>query len=234
MIKFRPLIKPLLKMLILMAVFVVAICLARKYNLHVYLTDTEKGAQFIKSFQPYSQLIFIFFQIMQVVIAPFPGEATGFIGGYVFGIVMGTVFSTIGLSLGSWAAFIIARRFGMPLIERVFKPETIRKFDHFIELRGTYISFILFVFPGFPKDTLCYFLGLSHMKLTTFMIISSIGRLFGTAFLSASGASLRNEQIALFLALAILGGLFFLWGIFHSRSIMNRLRHHKKIDKPSP
>jgi len=229
MITNHQLFKAVLKIGFLVIVIGVATYLFQYYDLHIYLTNTEKGIQFIKPFRPYSEIIFILLQIIQVLFAPLPGEATGFMGGYIYGVLLGTVYSTIGLSLGSWAAFLLARALGMPFVEKIFKAETIKKYDHFITHKGTYISFILFLIPGFPKDTLCYFLGLSHMSLGTFMIISSVGRLLGTFFLSASGASLRNDQMIVFIILLILGGLLCIWGIFHSKSIMNKLHlHHKK------
>lgn len=201
--------------------------LFQHYNLHIYLTNTEKGIRFINSFRPYSEIVFIFFQIIQVLFAPIPGEATGFMGGFIFGAFPGAIYSTIGLSLGSWAAFILARIFGKPLVERIIKTKTIDRYNYFIEQRGTYISFILFLIPGFPKDMLCYILGLSRMNLGEFMIVSSLGRLLGTILLSAIGASLRSEKIIVFFILLILGGLMFIWGIFHSKAIMNKL-HRKK------
>lgn len=224
--------KAIIKIVILIGIVAVATYFFQHYNLHIYLTNKEKGIEYIKSFRPYSEIIFILLQILQVLFAPFPGEATGFIGGYIYGIILGTVYSTIGLSLGSWAAFILARFFGMPLVEKIIKAETIKKYDHFIQHKGTYISFILFLIPGFPKDVFCYILGLSHMKLGVFMVISSVGRLLGTLFLSASGASLRNDQMIVFYILLAAGGLVFVWGVFHSKSIMDKLhRHHKKKPK---
>jgi uncharacterized membrane protein YdjX (TVP38/TMEM64 family) len=232
MITNHQLLKAVFKISFLIIVIAIAAYLFQYYDLHIYLTNTEKGIQFINSFRPYSEIIFILLQILQVLFAPFPGEATGFIGGYVYGVLLGTVYSTIGLSIGSWAAFILARTFGMPLVEKFIKAETIKKYDHFIEHKGTYISFIFFIIPGFPKDTLCYILGLSHMEFVEFMVISSVGRLLGTVFLSASGASLRHEQMAVFISLLIVGGLIFLWGVFHSKTIMDKLHiHHKKKDE---
>lgn len=229
MITNHQLLKAVLKIGFLILIIAIAAYLFQYYDLHIYLTNTEKGIQFIKSFRPYSELIFILLQILQVLIAPFPGEATGFMGGYIYGVLLGTVYSTIGLSLGSWAAFLLAKTFGMPLVEKIFKAETIKKYDHFVTHQGTYITFILFLIPGFPKDTLCYILGLSHMTFGIFMVISSIGRLLGTFFLSASGASLHNEQMVVFFILLIIGGLLFIWGVFHSKAIMDKLHiHHKK------
>jgi uncharacterized membrane protein YdjX (TVP38/TMEM64 family) len=65
----------------------------------------------IRSYGPYSPLVFILLQIIQVVVAPIPGEAIEFLGGYVFGVWAGMFYSMIGLILGSWFAFSTARIF---------------------------------------------------------------------------------------------------------------------------
>jgi uncharacterized membrane protein YdjX (TVP38/TMEM64 family) len=59
---------------------------------------------------------------------------------------------------------------------------------------GAAVCFLLFLFPGFPKDYLCYLLGLSRMRLRTFLIVSIIGRIPGTYLLTMQGASIRNQQ----------------------------------------
>jgi len=126
-------------------------------------------------------------QIVQVVAAPIPGELTGFIGGYLYGPFWGTIYSTIGLTVGSWLAFMLARLFGEPLLEKVVKKEVFEKFDHFMEHQGILVSFLLFLIPGFPKDYLCYIMGVSRMPVLTFLIVSATGRLLGTIMLSISG-----------------------------------------------
>ena len=65
---------------------------------------------------------FMLLQVLQVIITPIPGEVTGLIGGYLYGPMLGTVYSTIGLTIGSWIAFILARAYGLPLVERVVPP----------------------------------------------------------------------------------------------------------------
>ena len=71
------------------------------------------------------------------------------------------------------------------------------KFDHFMEHKGLLVSFLLFLIPGFPKDYLCYIMGVSRIPVMTFIIISTVGRFFGTAMLSISGNIARNEQYPL-------------------------------------
>lgn len=173
------------------------------YDLYTFFLDKDKVIAFIHSY-PYDELIFIALQVLQVVAAPIPGEATGLIGGYIYGPVLGTIYSTIGLTIGSWMAFMLARFFGLPLVEKTVNPATLQKYDYFLEHRGLFVSFLLFLIPGFPKDYLCYIMGLSHMITWHFLVISTAGRLFGTILLSVSGSYARNNQYA---------GLFIIAGI---------------------
>jgi uncharacterized membrane protein YdjX (TVP38/TMEM64 family) len=166
------------------------------FDLWRFFKDRQQIVLFIKSY-PYDELVFIVIQIFQVIAAPIPGEVSGFIGGYMYGPLWGTIYSTIGLTLGSWLAFMLARFFGEPLLERVVKKEVFEKFDHFMEHKGLLVSFLLFIIPGFPKDYLCYIMGVSRIPVFTFIIISTVGRFFGTMMLSISGNIARNEQYVL-------------------------------------
>ncbi len=128
-------------------------------------SSSDKLSKFLQNLGPYSPAVFVLFQVLQVIAAPFPGELTGVAGGYVYGETFGFLLSTIGLSLGSWVAFELATILGRPFVERFVKREVLEKFNFLTTKTGTLICFVLFLFPGFPKDYLCYVLGLSRMKL---------------------------------------------------------------------
>lgn len=153
-----------------------------------YLTDKENIQRLLKAAGPLAPVIFITLQVFQVVFAPIPGEATGFIGGFLFGVPLGFLYSTIGLTVGSALAFLIARWLEEHYVARWVPPEILEKFDFLMERQGALISFILFLFPGFPKDYLCFVLGLSHMPLKLFLIICIVGRIPGTLLLTLQGA----------------------------------------------
>jgi len=197
------------------------------FDLYIYFTDRKKLVHFLTSFGPYSIIVFILFQILQVLVAPVPGEVTGLIGGYLYGPVLGTIYSTIGLSIGSWLAFILARTFGLPFVEKAVSNKIIQKYDHFMKHRGVVISFILFLIPGFPKDALCYIMGLSHIPLGTFLIISTTGRLFGTILLSVSGSCVRNQQNTTFFILMGISAVVFLIAYFYREKILEAIRKKK-------
>ena len=166
-----------------------------------FFLNPERLQLFIASFGPYAKVVFVFIQALQVVFAPVPGEVTGFVGGYLFGSTLGTVYSTIGLMLGSSLAFGIARGLGIKFVEKIVKKEYIDKFNFFITHRGLYITFILFVIPGFPKDSLCYLLGLTHMRFLDFFLMNLIGRLPGTLMLTFQGSAVKKENYFSFFVL---------------------------------
>lgn len=157
-------------------------------------SNSDKLTKFLQSLGPYSPAVFVLFQIFQVIAAPFPGELTGVVGGYVYGETLGFILSTLGLTIGSWIAFELASILGRPFVERFVSQEVLHKFDFLMTNTGAMICFLLFLIPGFPKDYLCYLLGLSRMKLSTFLIVSIIGRLPGTYLLTIQGAKFREEQ----------------------------------------
>jgi len=227
--------KAILKAVFLPFFLIFAIYLFFHYDLHLFLTDPKKAIGFIESFHPYDDFVFVALQIFQVLMAgALPAELTGFIGGYLYGPVLGTIYSTVGLSVGSWFAFILARIYGLPLVRRVIKAPVMQRYDHFMERRGPSISFILFLMPGFPKAALCYIIGLSPMNVWTFIVVSTAGRLFGTILLSVSGSSVRNNQGVVLLAImAIVGIIFFLAYFYRGRLMKMKNDQFIKTKKKS-
>lgn len=218
----------IIKIIILLLVIAAGIFLFFYYDLHTFFINRKKVVAFVNSFGPLSVLIFIGLQILQVIVAPIPGEVNGFIGGYLYGPVLGTLYSTIGLTIGSWLAFVLARWLGLPFVERVISPRIIQKYDYFMEHRGIVVTFILFVIPGFPKDALSYLIGLSHMKTSTFLIICTAGRLMGTLMLSISGNYARNDQMIATGAILGISALIVILAYYYHDNILRLVR--KKRD----
>jgi len=215
------------RVLFLLLFIILSVYIFIHFDLYLFFTDKSKLSNFIKSYHPYDEFIFIFLQILQVVAAPIPGEFTGIIGGMLYGPFWGTVYSTIGLTLGSWIAFMLARFFGEPLLENVVKKEVFEKFDHFMEHQGIGVSLILFLVPGFPKDYLCYIMGVSLIPTWTFIIVSTIGRLLGTMMLSFTGYYAGNGQYLFLSCLAAAGIIIFIVVYYYHDKILELLKRKK-------
>jgi uncharacterized membrane protein YdjX (TVP38/TMEM64 family) len=194
-------------------------------DFEVIYSSSDKLGKFLSSLGPYSPAVFVLFQVLQVIAAPFPGELTGVAGGYVYGKNVGFLLSTFGLTLGSWVAFELASILGRPFVERFVRQDVLHKFDFLTTNTGVAICFLLFLFPGFPKDYLCYLLGLSRMKLSTFLIVSTIGRLPGTYLLTMQGASIRNQEYYTAVIFAVGSAAILLVAYLYRGQIYNWIKH---------
>ncbi len=166
-----------------------------------FKTQSDALREEILSHGFFAPFFFIGIQILQVIFAPVPGEASGLVGGYLFGTWPCFIFSTIGLTIGSAIAFGGGRLLSSFFTEKFQHTRLYEKFNHLVS-RGDYlIPFVLFIFPGFPKDSLSYLLGMSSMPLPVFIFVTTVGRMPGTLLLSAHGAEAYNGD---FLRLATL------------------------------
>ena len=180
---------------------------AWRYLLRLYEDKTFLKAT-VKSWGLMGPLVFMVIQALQVIISPFPGEATGLAGGFLFGVSLGFIYSTIGLTAGTLACFGIGRWLGGPFVRRFVADHHLEKMGFIIEAEGAIHCFVLYLIPGFPKDILSYLFGLSPMPFWVFALVSTLGRTPGTWILSAQGANIAPGQLREFaLLMAIVAAI---------------------------
>ncbi len=184
---------------------------------------------FLESLGPWASVVFVVLQAFQVVAAPIPGEATGLLGGFIFGPWLGILLSTIGLTLGSYIAFALARYLGRPFVERFVAQSTVDRFDYLLHHKGVFLIFLLFLIPGFPKDALCYVLGLGHLSTMEFLLIGGVGRLLGTVLLTLQGNYLRLHRYGSFYILLGIALIIVLFAMVFKDKLERLFRHwHRK------
>ena len=133
--------------------------------------------RYMKRFGIYAPIIFILFQILQVIFPFIPGGVSCLAGVLAFGPLLGFVYNYIGLILGSCIAYFLAQKYGLQLIENLFKKETVDKYLTYIQNRYFSKIFLVGIFlPGLPDDLLCYIAGISNMKFKTFFVIIILGK----------------------------------------------------------
>ena len=193
------------------------------------LIDREKTEAFIRASGHWAPLVFMAVQLLQVILAPIPGEATGFIGGYLFGAGKGFVYSSISLAIGSLINFMLGRLLGLRFIRKVIPREKLKRLDQTVTRHGALVILLLFIFPGFPKDYLCLFLGMTAMPLKLFLLMATFGRMPGTLMLSLQGAMLFERMYGLFtLILAVCALVLFVAYRFREQLY----RWIEKMDSP--
>jgi uncharacterized membrane protein YdjX (TVP38/TMEM64 family) len=166
------------------------------------ITDREWIRATVESYGWAAPLVFIGVQIAQVVAAPIPGEATGFIGGYLFGTLRGFLYSSISLGIGSLINFGIGRFLGERFVRRLIPEEKFKRIDRLVNRQGVIAVFLMYIIPGFPKDYLSLALGLTTLPIKVFAALAFVGRMPGTLVLSLQGASLYDQNYFLLAVVA--------------------------------
>lgn len=193
------------------------------------LHDQHHLKAIITSFGAYSPLAYILIQVIQVVVAPIPGGLIEFMGGYLFGAKAGFFYSMIGVIFGSWLAFSLARLFEKVAVEKFVHIRTMKRFDYLIGHEGVILSFLLFLIPGFPKDALCYILGLTPMHLGIFLIISTIGRIPGTLMACLQGGKAFDHQYKTMLILFGVSALIIMVFYIYHDEIHHLIKKLKRV-----
>jgi len=173
-------------------------------QLYGFLLDTDKMTAYVGSFGLLGPVILIGIQFLQVLFAPLPGEATGgFIGGYLFGAIEGFFYTSLGLTAGSIVAFAIGRLLGNHVVRRLIPTNQMIRLDTLVKHQGIFVLLLFFIIPGFPKDYLCLFLGITVIPFRVFLLITIIGRLPGTFFWSLQGQFAYHHHYGLLAAVLI-------------------------------
>jgi uncharacterized membrane protein YdjX (TVP38/TMEM64 family) len=107
----------------------------------------------------------------------------------------------VGLTVGSSLAFGVSRWLGSRFIDKIFPTASLAKFDALFERNGALVAFLLFLFPGAPKDYLSFLLGLSKIPFKVFVVLVAVGRMPATLLLTLQGAQVYEGHYWTFLIL---------------------------------
>lgn len=182
-----------------------------------FVREPERFRAWVDSSGFMSRVIFVGMVVFQLVIALIPGEPLEMGAGYAFGAVEGTILCIVGCVIGSALVFLFVRRFGVKLVEVFFPREKIRSLRFLQDSRRLdLLTFIVFFIPGTPKDLLSYFIGLTDMKLGTWLLITAVARIpsIVTSTVTGDALGLKDYQFALIafgvtLALSLAGILVY-------------------------
>ena len=140
-------------------------------------------------------LAFIFLQVLQIVLAPIPGQIVGGVGGFLFSW-WGVLWTCIGTAIGGFIVFWLSRKFGRPLVEKIVKKDSLDKFDFIFSNNTSFILFVIFLIPGLPDDIICYLAGLTNISLKKLVTLFVIGRLPAIIIINYLGSGIGEENLA--------------------------------------
>lgn len=172
-----------------------------------FASEPERFQQWVDSQGLLAPVLFMGMVILQVVVAVIPGEPLEIAAGYAFGALEGTVLCVLGTLIGGVLVFLLVRRFGAQAVEVFFDLEKFRSLRFFQDRRRlNFWVFLVFFLPGTPKDVLCYFVGLTDMRLRTWILVSAVARIPSIITSTVGGSALGMGEYA-FAAIAFLAAL---------------------------
>lgn len=180
--------------LILSIAVMIGLTLALWTPLINFIENPDSLALWIENAGVWGPIVFMLLNTVQVLLAVIPGGPFEVAAGALFGPITGTIMCDVAMSIGGVITFLFVRKFGMKFIELFTTREKIEsvKFLHAND-KSTALLFLFFLLPGTPKDLMCYVVGLSDIKLSTWILINLVGR-FPAILLSALGGSALGEQ----------------------------------------
>lgn len=189
-----------------------------------FLDQPEKFRQWIDARGLTGQAVFFLMIVLQVFVAFIPGEPLEIAAGYAFGWLGGTLISVLGVIAGSTLVFLFIRKYGTRALELFFSPEKIRsmKFLQNTE-RLKSLMFVLFLIPGTPKDLLTYIAGLTPIRMSDFLILSTVARLPSLITSIVGGSALGDgEYFTAAIVFAVTASISLL-GLF----VYSKIKQHK-------
>jgi uncharacterized membrane protein YdjX (TVP38/TMEM64 family) len=185
------------------------------------LSSMDNFREYIRSTGSWGPIMFILFQVLQIVIAPIPGEVVQIAGGYIYGIGLGTLYNTIGMVLGSAMAFYFTRFIGRSYIEKLLQKKDY-KWMALIndEKKFSVFLFIFFVIPGLPKDFLVYVAALTSIGSLRFFIILLVARLPWIIGSVAVGSTIHLEQYGSAIIISVISVIAFIFGYIYKDKLV--------------
>ena len=157
-----------------MALFVLCVALGIWLWRKGVFQSKEALQDFLTNYGGSASTLFLVLQAVQVVIPILPGGVSCLAGVLLFGPWLGFVINYVGIALGSFVAFAMARNWGKPLLDKLFSKKLHAKYERWThESRRFDRLFALAIFlPGLPDDFLCFLAGTTGMSWKKFALIT--------------------------------------------------------------
>ena len=179
--------KSKLSRLLILAVVVAGITLAIIYRDQLDATVLENWIASAGSAGP---IVFMLVYAIATVFF-FPGSVLTLAGGALFGPVWGTLYNLTGATLGATLAFIVARYLASDWVEEKTGGR-LKQLKDGVEGEGwRFVAFVRLV-PLFPFNLLNYALGLTRIRLSHYVIASSLFMLPGAIAYTYLGFALKE------------------------------------------
>ena len=188
--------KSIIKILITVGIVATVYLVLRSYGVtdEIRLENVPKIKTWVASFGKIAPLIYIGLYLVSTVFF-LPGSPVTVLAGFVFGPLWGVFYASVASIISVSVAFLIARYVARDLVEGWVKDNAqFRKIDEQVEEQGWRILMFTRLVPIFPFNLQNYAYGLTSIRFSTYVLVSAIFMLPGTAvFVQLGGAFVSGE-----------------------------------------
>ncbi len=188
--------KNIIKIAIAVGIVAVVYFVLKSYGVtdNIRLENVPKIKTWVASFGATAPLVYIGLYLVSTVFF-LPGTPVTVLSGFVFGPLWGVLYASIASIISVSAAFLIARYVARDLVENWVKGNAqFQRIDEQVEEQGWRIVMLTRLVPIFPFNLQNYAYGLTSIRFTTYVIVSAIFMLPGTAvFVQLGGAFVSGE-----------------------------------------
>jgi uncharacterized membrane protein YdjX (TVP38/TMEM64 family) len=188
--------KSIIKILIAVGVVAAVYLVLRYYGVtdDIRLENVPKIKTWVAGFGKIAPLVYIGLYLVSTVFF-LPGSPVTVLAGFVFGPLWGIFYASVASIISISIAFLIARYVARDLVEGWVKNNAqFRKIDEQVEEQGWRILMFTRLVPIFPFNLQNYAYGLTSIRFSTYVLVSAIFMLPGTAaFVQLGGAFVSGE-----------------------------------------
>lgn len=188
--------KSIIKIAIAVGIVVVVYFVLKSYGVtdNIRLENIPKIKTWVASFGAVAPLVYIGLYFVSTVFF-LPGTPVTVLAGFVFGPLWGVLYASIASIISVSTAFLIARYVARDLVENWVKGNTqFQRIDEQVKEQGWRIVMLTRLVPIFPFNLQNYAYGLTSIRFSTYVLVSAIFMLPGTAvFVQLGGAFVSGE-----------------------------------------
>ncbi|MGI5873855.1 MAG: TVP38/TMEM64 family protein [Bacillota bacterium] len=170
---------PILYFLLLCGLIAAGIWWFVRSGLLPLIRDPEALGAYFESLGVGSYFIVFLLQFFAVILIPATGGVIVVTSAALFGFVPTFLICSTATILGSCVSYALSRYLGRPLVELFLSRHKLDRYISSFEDRKNFLLFVMFFFPFFPDDLLCYAAGLVNIRWKYFLLAAVLGRPWG-------------------------------------------------------
>lgn len=177
-------------------------------------------------------LLYAFINTLQVFAAFIPGEPLELLAGYLFGTWGGLLVVSFGLAVGEAVVFVAVKRYGPRFVHLFVSQQKLDELSFFKDARRlNVITFLMMFIPGTPKGIFTYIVGLTPMRLGTWLAISIPARMFSIVVSTVVGAQAAQSNWGMAVLIFAVTCVVSFFGMVYYIAISRQARQAALLDE---